>query len=56
MCIRDRAEPEALGAADQPSYVWTVNLPREMQWCRARGVDLMATDLPQLALETFAGE
>ena len=51
-----QAEPEALGAAEQPSYVWTVNLPREMQWCRARGVDLMATDLPQLALETFAGE
>lgn len=47
-------EPSALGTAGQPAYVWTVNLPREMAWCRDAGVELMATDLPQLALDTFA--
>lgn len=39
---------------DQPAYVWTVNLPREMLWCREHGVELMATDLPQLAVDTLS--
>lgn len=39
---------------DAPSYVWTVNLPKDMEWCRENGVSLMATDLPELAIDVLS--
>lgn len=40
----------------EPAYVWTVNEPREMDWCLTHGVELMATDLPQLAVDLSHGK
>ncbi|GAA1165168.1 putative glycerophosphoryl diester phosphodiesterase 1 [Corynebacterium glaucum] len=49
-----KAEPELLGG-DVPSYVWTVNLPKDMLWLRERGASLIGTDLPHIAVEVFEG-
>jgi len=48
-----RSEADFFGGVECPSYVWTVNLPKDMAWCRDNGVELMATDLPELALEVL---
>lgn len=49
-----QAKPELLGFKGLKTYTWTVNLPKQMLWCRDNGVDVFATDLPHLAVETFA--
>ena len=46
-----RLEADFFAGVDSQSYVWTVNLPKDMEWCRNNGVELMATDLPELALD-----
>ncbi|WP_412100752.1 glycerophosphodiester phosphodiesterase [Corynebacterium aurimucosum] len=46
-----RLEADFFTGVDSQSYVWTVNLPKDMEWCRNNGVELMATDLPELALD-----
>ena len=48
-----QSKPELLGFRGLRTYTWTVNLPKEMLWCRENGVDVFATDLPQLAVDTF---
>ncbi|QRP61031.1 glycerophosphodiester phosphodiesterase [Corynebacterium minutissimum] len=49
-----RSEADFFGGVECPTYVWTVNLPKDMAWCRDNGVELMATDLPELALEVLS--
>lgn len=49
-----QAKPELLDYRGLKTYTWTANTPRQMRWCADHGVDVMATDLPELALETFA--
>lgn len=49
-----RMEADFFDGVDSPSYVWTVNLPKDMAWCRDHGVELMATDLPEMALEVMS--
>ena len=46
-----RLEADFFAGVDSQSYVWTVNLPKDMEWCLNNGVELMATDLPELALD-----
>ena len=48
-----QAKPELLGFRGLKTYTWTVNTPREMLWCADNGVDVLATDLPNLAVDTF---
>ncbi|MCP1387502.1 glycerophosphodiester phosphodiesterase [Corynebacterium sp. TA-R-1] len=48
-----QARPSLLGFKGLKTYTWTVNTPRQMQWCQDHGVDVMATDLPDLALQTI---
>lgn len=48
-----QAKPELLGLRGMKTYTWTVNTPREMLWCAEHGVDVLATDLPNLAVDTF---
>lgn len=48
-----QSRTELLGYRGLKTYTWTVNLPKQMLWCRDNGVDVFATDLPQLALDTF---
>ncbi|SDS77882.1 glycerophosphodiester phosphodiesterase family protein [Corynebacterium timonense] len=49
-----KARPKLLGYKGLKTYTWTVNTPRDMLWCRDNGVDVVATDMPHLAVETFA--
>lgn len=49
-----RSEADFFAGVECPTYVWTVNLPKDMAWCRENGVELMATDLPELALEVLS--
>ena len=44
---------ELLGYRGMKTYTWTVNTPRQMRWCADNGVDVIATDLPDLALATY---
>ncbi|OFQ55382.1 glycerophosphodiester phosphodiesterase [Corynebacterium sp. HMSC074H12] len=46
-----RLDADFFADVDSHSYVWTVNLPKDMEWCRNNGIELMATDLPELALD-----
>lgn len=36
------------------TYVWTVNLPRDMVWLHQHGATLIGTDLPHIALQTLS--
>ncbi|MCG7292791.1 glycerophosphodiester phosphodiesterase [Corynebacterium afermentans] len=44
---------ELLGYRGLRTYTWTVNTPRQMRWCADNGVDVIATDLPDVALAAF---
>lgn len=48
-----QSRQELLGYRGLKTYTWTVNTPREMLWCADNGVDVMVTDLPDLALQVF---
>ena len=48
-----QARHKLLGLRGLKTYTWTVNTPRQMQWCADNGVDVIATDLPDLALSTY---
>ena len=52
--VRLNAKPALIGRLGVRTYTWTVNTPRQMLWCAEHGVDVLATDLPDLALETLA--
>lgn len=47
---------ELLGYRGLKIYTWTVNTPLQMRWCFEKEVDVVATDLPDLALEVFDQE
>lgn len=49
-----RARRQLLGFKGLKTYTWTVNDPKDMLWCRDNGVDVFATDMPHIAVETFA--
>ena len=48
-----KAQPELLDGRFR-TYVWTVNLPKDMLWLQQHGASLIGTDLPHIALETLA--
>ena len=48
-----RQQPELLDGRFR-TYVWTVNLPKDMLWLQHHGASLIGTDLPHIALETLA--
>ncbi|WIM67534.1 glycerophosphodiester phosphodiesterase family protein [Corynebacterium breve] len=48
-----KADPVLVGLRGMNTYMWTVDDPDDMIWCRDNGVDVMATNLPELALETL---
>ncbi len=47
---RARQHPGLVGARGLPTYVWTVDEPEDMKWARDHGVDMLATNKPELAL------
>ncbi|MET3944612.1 glycerophosphodiester phosphodiesterase [Corynebacterium ureicelerivorans] len=48
-----RQQPELLDGRFR-TYVWTVNLPKDLLWLQHHGATLIGTDLPHIALETLA--
>ena len=50
---RARRRPDLIGRSGLPTYMWTVNEPGDMLWARDNGVDLMATDEVERALEVL---
>ncbi|WJY98507.1 glycerophosphodiester phosphodiesterase [Corynebacterium fournieri] len=48
-----KAHPE-LFDGQLRTYVWTVNLPRDMEWLHQHGATLIGTDLPHIALQTLS--
>ena len=53
---RARLRPSLIGRLGLPTYMWTVNNPEDMLWAREQGVDLLATDEPELALRTLGNK
>ncbi|KQB83387.1 putative glycerophosphoryl diester phosphodiesterase 1 [Corynebacterium oculi] len=47
---RARQHPGLIHARSLPTYLWTVDEPKDMAWARDRGVDMLATNKPELAL------
>ncbi|MBC3186822.1 glycerophosphodiester phosphodiesterase [Corynebacterium sp. zg-331] len=52
---RAREHPGLIGARGLPTYLWTVDEPEDMVWACERGVDMLATNKPELALTYLGG-
>ncbi|WP_018295910.1 glycerophosphodiester phosphodiesterase family protein [Corynebacterium lubricantis] len=48
-----KIDQDLIGFKGLPTYLWTVDEADDMVWCRDNGVDVMATNLPERALETL---
>ena len=51
--LRAKMQPSAIGAYGLPTYLWTVDRPDDMRWAWANGVDILATNQPEVALHTL---
>lgn len=47
---RAKRNPELIGAHAKPTYIYTVNTPEDLEFCREHGVDVITTDFPDMAL------
>ena len=52
--LRGKMQPSAIGAHDLPTYMWTVDRADDMKWAWANGVDMLATNQPEVALHAIA--
>ena len=48
-----KANPAAIGVGGRRTYMWTVDKPEDMRWARDNGVNLLATNWPELALKAL---
>lgn len=48
-----RSRPALVGSHGLPSYMWTVNDAEDMRFAEQLGVEVLATDDPQLALDVL---
>lgn len=48
-----RLRPDLVGAHGLPSYMWTLNTTADLQFAQRAGADIIATDVPELALKTL---
>lgn len=46
--------PQLIGRDGKKTYMWTVNDADDVRWARDNGVQLLATDYPDVALEALA--
>lgn len=51
--LRGKLQPSAIGAHGLPTYMWTVDRPEDMKWAWANGVDILATNQPEVALHAI---
>ena len=51
-----KANPDAIGVGGRRTYMWTVDKPEDMRWARDHGVNLLATNWPERALEVVGDQ
>ena len=51
--LRAKLRPAIIGAQGLPTYLWTVDKPEDMKWAWANGVDMLATNQPEVALHAI---
>ena len=51
--LRGKLQPDAIGAHGLPTYMWTIDKPEDMKWAWANGVDILATNQPEVALHAI---
>lgn len=51
-----KANPAAIGVGGRRTYMWTVDDPDDMRWARDNGVNLLATNWPEVALEVLGDQ
>ena len=51
--LRGKLQPSAIGAHGLPTYMWTIDKPEDMKWAWANGVDILATNQPEVALHAI---
>lgn len=51
--MRAKIQPSAIGAHGLPTYLWTVDRQADIKWARANGVDVLATNQPEVALHAI---
>ena len=52
---RSKKDPWLIGRRGLPTYLYTVNEPEDVAYARDHGVDVIATDFPDLALDVLGG-
>ena len=48
--LRAKLRPDDIGAFGLPTYLWTVDKPDDMKWAWSNGIDILATNQPEVAL------
>lgn len=48
--LRAKMHPHLIGHRGLPTYLWTLNEPEDVRWALEHGVDMVATDHPDMAL------
>lgn len=51
-----KANPAAIGVGGRRTYMWTVDDPDDMRWARDNGVNILATNWPEVALEVLGDQ
>ncbi|MGV0327488.1 glycerophosphodiester phosphodiesterase family protein [Corynebacterium confusum] len=51
--MRAKLQPSAIGAHGLPTYLWTVDRQADIKWAWANGVDVLATNQPEVALHAI---
>lgn len=51
--MRAKLQPSAIGAHGRPTYLWTVDRQADIKWAWANGVDVLATNQPEVALHAI---
>ncbi|QPK79037.1 glycerophosphodiester phosphodiesterase [Corynebacterium lizhenjunii] len=53
--VRAKLWPGGIGKQGLPTYLWTVDDPEDVAWAQAQGVDILATNEPEVALQALGG-
>ena len=51
--LRAKMQAAIIGAQGLPTYMWTVDKPEDMKWAWSNGVDMLATNQPEVALRAI---
>src|SRR5699024_7960991 len=51
--MRGRLQRDAIGTHQLSTYMWNIDKPEDMKWAWANGVDILATNQPEVALHAI---